>query len=156
MSGWRVALEFLSLFLAGLLAGEELVVRYGIRGPLASLDESSHIQCRQALILRLRILVPCLFLAAAVTSILTVLALGGGPGAGYRIAATTMFVVWVVLTAFGTVPINSAALEWSTTDPPPDWRATVDRWERMNTARTGLAVAAFALLVVAAGLTNVA
>ena len=31
-------IEFAALFLAGLLAGEEFVVRYGVRGPLAALE----------------------------------------------------------------------------------------------------------------------
>lgn len=34
-----IVLEFVSLFLAGLLAGEELVVRYGVHPSLAILDE---------------------------------------------------------------------------------------------------------------------
>ena len=33
----------ISVFFAGLLAGEEFVIRYGVRGPLASLEDGPHI-----------------------------------------------------------------------------------------------------------------
>jgi hypothetical protein len=32
-----------SVLFAGLLAGEEFVIRYGVRGPLATLDDGPHI-----------------------------------------------------------------------------------------------------------------
>jgi hypothetical protein len=52
----------LALFFAGLLAGEELAVRYGVRAPVAALADAVHIQLRQGLIRTLRILVPIVFL----------------------------------------------------------------------------------------------
>jgi hypothetical protein len=51
-------LGFVNLLCAGILAGEEFVVRYGIRGPIASIHPEPQIQLRQALIRRLRVLVP--------------------------------------------------------------------------------------------------
>jgi hypothetical protein len=33
-----------SVLFAGLLAGEEFVIRYGVRGPLATLDDGPHIR----------------------------------------------------------------------------------------------------------------
>jgi hypothetical protein len=47
-----------SVLFAGLLAGEEFVIRYGVRGPLASLDDQPHILLRRALIRPLRVIVP--------------------------------------------------------------------------------------------------
>ena len=48
---------FVNLLCVGLLAGEEFAICYGVRVPLASLDDQPHIQLRQALIYRLRVLV---------------------------------------------------------------------------------------------------
>lgn len=41
------------LILLGLLAGEELIVRWGVQPALASLDDRAHLQARIALVKRL-------------------------------------------------------------------------------------------------------
>jgi hypothetical protein len=62
-------LGFVNLFCAGVLAGEEVVICYGVRGPVASLDPQPGILLRQALIRRLRVLVPAIFGLAFVSGI---------------------------------------------------------------------------------------
>jgi uncharacterized membrane protein len=151
----RVAVEFISLFLAGMLAGEEFVVRYGVRGPLAALDDRTHIHMRQSLIRTLRILVPAIFVPALISAVAAAIVGGAGStGAeiAFRWAGVLALLVWTVATFFGTVPINEAALDWDLDAPPNDWKASVDRWERLNTVRTWAAVAAFACFVVTAAL----
>ena len=54
-------LGFANLLGAGLLAGEEFTIRYGVRAPIASLDVRPQIALRQTLIRRLRIVVPTVF-----------------------------------------------------------------------------------------------
>ncbi len=54
-------LDFVNLFFAGMLAGIEFVIHYGLRGPSEVLDEHSQLQLRQALIMRLKVLVPAFF-----------------------------------------------------------------------------------------------
>jgi hypothetical protein len=67
-------LDFVNLFFAGILAGIEFVIHYGLRGPSELLDEHSRLQLRQALVMRLRVLVPAFFAPTAVLGIaLTVL-----------------------------------------------------------------------------------
>jgi hypothetical protein len=133
------ALGLVSLFAAGLLAGEEFVIRFGVRGPLASLDLDAHILFRQALIRRLRVLVPAIFLVAflsgAALSVLT-----GDPFDIIGVAALAGF---ISITLGGTVPINQAVLRWNPVLPPPDWHAVIVRWERLDTTRTAAAVLAF-------------
>ena len=150
MSG-TVVTELVNLFVAGLLAGEELVVRVGVRGPLAGLEDRPHIEMRQALILRLRVVVPTIFLATLATGVAVVILVGGQVGAVARYAALLALVVWLVVTAFGTVPINAAALEWDPDAPPADWKLLIDRWERLNSVRALAAAAAFALFLIAFG-----
>jgi uncharacterized membrane protein len=140
-------LGFLGLFGAGLLAGEELAIRYGVRGPLASLDDEAHIRMRQALIRPLRVLVPAIYLATLVAAVAAAIVDGTGAGLALRCAALLALIIWITVTIFGTVPINSAAFEWEPSAPPSDWRAQVERWERLNSVRAWLAVAAFALLL---------
>jgi uncharacterized membrane protein len=47
------------------------------------------------------------------------------------------------------VPINQAVLTWDPAAPPQEWRALIDKWERLDTARTVAAIAAFGLLLLA-------
>lgn len=142
-------IEFAALFLAGLLAGEEFVVRYGVRGPLAALDDRAHIEFRQGLIRTLRVLVPAIFGPALAAGVAAAIAAGAGPGAALRWAAVLALLGWALVTLFGTVPINSGALDWRPAAPPADWKALIARWERLDTVRTWAAVLAFALFLAA-------
>ena len=144
---FHTVLDCISLFLAGMLAGEEFVVRYGVRGPLAALDDAAHIRFRVGLIHTLRILVPSIALPAFLVAIAAAIL----DGNGFRWAGVGALLVWFLVTIFGTVPINEAAIEWQPDAPPTDWKALVDRWERLNTVRTWVAILAFALLVTAVG-----
>jgi hypothetical protein len=54
-------LGFINLLCAGILAGEEFVICYGVRGPVACLGPQPGIQLREALIRRLRVLIPAIF-----------------------------------------------------------------------------------------------
>lgn len=144
-----------SVFFAGLLAGEEFVIRCGVRGPLASLPDGPHILMRQALIRSLRVLVPVLYLLTLLTTVATT-CIDGARYLPLRGAGVAALVVWMALTIGGTVPINAAAIEWDADAPPADWRTQIDRWERLNTIRTTAAVVAFALLLTSLCLTAMA
>jgi len=142
-------LGFASVFSAGLLAGEEVAIRYGVRAPVASLVDRDHIQMRQALIRRLRVLVPIVF-TSAILSGAAVTALGSaGPAFALRCAGLAALIVFISITLKGTVPINQAALTWDPAAPPQNWRRLVRRWERLDTARTWAALAAFNLFLAA-------
>lgn len=130
----------ISLFLTGLLAGEELVVRYGVRDPLGALDPVAQLHLRQALIRRLRVLVPAIMLPAVVTSIAAAVM----QPAPLRWAALGALGLFLVVTLGGTVPINQAVLTWSHHTLPDGWREVVRRWERLDTVRCWAALTAFA------------
>jgi len=142
------ALNFLSVIFAGLLAGSEFTIHYGLRAPAESLDERSQLVLRQAMVRRLRILVPAFFVPAAVFGV-AVSVLGGSPGFWFRCTAMVALLGWVLIRAIGTIPINSATLDWQIETPPKNWKALVDRAERFHDAGVFAAVVAFAALVVA-------
>ena len=64
----HVFVEYLALFFAGLLAGEEFIVTFGVRSALSTLDDAHDLALRQALIYRLRVIVPSIFLLALVSA----------------------------------------------------------------------------------------
>jgi uncharacterized membrane protein len=136
-----------SVLFAGLLAGEEFVIRYGVRSPLATLNDQPHILLRQALIRPLRILVPSIYAATLISAAAATALDGIGSGLALRCSGLAALLVWIAVTLGGTVPINAAVLDWNATAPPADWRAQIERWEQLDTVRTWAAVIAFALLL---------
>ena len=65
----QIILEFGNLFCAGILAGVEFVVCFGVRTPLRVLDVLPQIQVRQALIRVMRLVVPPVFVLTALSGI---------------------------------------------------------------------------------------
>jgi uncharacterized membrane protein len=140
-------LRFVNLLCAGILAGEEFVICFGVRGPVAGLDPQPAIQLRQSLIRKLRVLVPTVFGLAFLSGIAATLLKGLSPGLGLRCAGLLALVAFISITLTGTVPINQAALTWDAAAPPEGWRATIRKWERLDTLRTWAAIAAFSFFL---------
>src|SRR5438270_4622875 len=98
-------LDFVNLFFAGMLAGIEFVIHYGLREPSEMLDEQSQLQLRQALVMRLRVLVPAFFAPTALLGIaLTVLG-GGTAGFRFRCAAVATMLTRIVIRVIGSVTV---------------------------------------------------
>jgi uncharacterized membrane protein len=140
-------LDCASVFFAGLLAGEEFVIRFGVRGPLARLEQRSHIEMRQGLIRTLRVLVPLIFAAAFMSGVAATFVHWSDGGMPFRLASLALLVAFILITLFGTVPINKAASNWDASNPPQGWEAAIRRWESLDNIRTVLALAAFALVL---------
>jgi hypothetical protein len=144
--------EFLNLFFAGVLAGEELVICYGVRTVVAVLDQHPQIELRHALIRKLRTLVPAIFVLTALSTAAAMSLDGTGAGFRLRCLADVGLLIWVVTTLLGTVPINKDTLTWRPDAPPNNWRVLVRRRERFDIARCWAAVISFAFLVAAVGM----
>ncbi len=144
-----VIIGFSNLLCVGILAGEEFTICYGVRAPVASLEDRAHIAVRQALIYRLRVLVPAILALTILSGIAATVANGVDRGFAFRCGGLVALFTFIGLTLGGTVPINKTALTWNPAAPPTNWRALVSRWEQLNTARCWLAVAAFALFLAA-------
>jgi anthrone oxygenase-like protein len=144
--------EFVSLFFAGVLAGEELVIYYGVRTVVAVLDQQPQIQLRHALIRKLRALVPGIFILTALSGAAAMSLDGTRAGFSLRCLAALGLLIWVVTTLLGTAPINKDTLTWRPDAPPDNWRVLVGRWERFDMARCWAAVISFAFVVAAAGM----
>jgi uncharacterized membrane protein len=136
-------ISLVAAFFAGLLAGEELVICLGVRGPISRLDQRGHIQVRQALIGTLKILVPIMFGCAFVSGTASAIAAGDVGSGSYQWTSVVCLIVFMAVTLAGTVPINKAAARWDADSPPEGWQEQVRSWERLDNIRTGLAVVAF-------------
>ena len=147
-----IVLDFVNLFFAGLLAGIEFVIHYGLRAPAEVLDEHSQLQLRQAMVLRLRVLVPAFFLPAAVSGLAVTVLGSGAPGSWLRYAAMLAMLIWVAIRLVGTVPINSATLSWQLSAPPKNWKALINHAERFHNVGVWAVVLAFVFFLTATAL----
>jgi hypothetical protein len=143
-------LRFANLFFAGILAGMEAAIHYGVHPATQVLGEQSQFQLRRALVLRLRVLVPAFFVPAAASGIAVAILDGTTPGFWFRCAGMLAVLVWVAIRVIGTVPINSATLGWEAGAPPANWRALVDHAERFHNVGVWAAVMGFASFLAAA------
>ena len=147
---FAIVLDFVTVFLAGLLAGALFVIDYGV-GPaiVAVLNDQAQIQMRQVLIQSLRVLVPAIFIPAILLGgVITVLN-GFDSGFVFRLAGLLVVLTSFLLTLLGTAPINATVLTWQPSMPPTNWRTLISQWERFDKARTWAAVAAFVLFLMA-------
>src|SRR4051812_10196479 len=144
-----IVLAIANVFFAGILSGIEFVIHYGLRAPAEVLDERSQIQLRQALVLRLRVLVPAFFIPTALSAIAVTVLDGGRPGLWLRCIGILAILIWIVIRVIGTVPINSATLTWSPGAPPQNWKALVNDAERFHIVGVWAVVLAFALFLTA-------
>ena len=140
-------LPTVSLFFAGLLAGEELIVCLGVAPALARLESWAHILARQQLILRLRVVVPILLLLTIATSLAATFSVTASAHLDDRLGALVALGAFSALTLAGTVPINQTILAWDAGHLPQNWARVLRRWERLDSARLGLAIIAFALQI---------
>jgi hypothetical protein len=145
-------LHFVNLFFAGILAGIEVAIHYGISGPAEILSEQSQIRLRQALILRLRVLVPAFFVPTTLSGIAVAVLDGVAPGVWFRCAGVLAMLIWIGIRVIGTVPINRATLTWEAGAPPKNWKAQVDHAERFHVVGVWAAVMPFALFSTAVAL----
>ena len=147
-----IILDFVSVFFAGMLAGIEFVIHYGLRTPAETLDEQSQLRLRQAMVLRLRVLVPAFFVPTAILGIALTVLNSATPGFGFRCAGVAALLTWIAIRVIGTVPINSATLTWQPNAPPGNWKAQVNHAERFHIVGVWAAILAFAFFLTAVAL----
>lgn len=145
-------LVLVGLFLAGILAGIELVVRYGVHPALSALPDREHLLARHEVVRFVRVIVPSIMLPSVIVAVIVLATTGAGDGLPFRWAGVAAYAVYLAIVFLGTVPINDKFYEWDAAAPPADWRAVMRRWALIDVFRSAMAVVAFALLLVAAAL----
>ncbi len=108
-----IALQFLQLFFSGLLAGAEISIHYGIAISPGEFEEATRLLLRQAMIRRLRVLVPVLFLPSFLTTLAVLLHEWHTQRVGPQAIGLAGFLAWILIRIVRTVGINSATLEWN-------------------------------------------
>jgi hypothetical protein len=146
---WVSLLSIVSLFFAGTLAGIEIASHYGLITGADFLAEKEQVQLRQALVRRLRVLVPSFFAPAFLSTIAVTLLAGVGYALALRCVALVGYTVWIYARVVATMRINSASVDWNPSSPPPDWRSLVARAERFHIMSLWAVAIGFACLLIA-------
>lgn len=139
---------------AGLLAGIYLHDRAAAFAR-AGLSASSFVQYQQMVHVNFVRMMPPLLLGAALGALVWLLLVRSQWRAAefWLIAASLCGIVVVAaVTRLVNVPLNNQLMTWSAASPPANLRELWAPWERIDTIRTILAVAAFFLEVVALSL----
>ncbi len=145
--------DLVNVFFAGMLAGIEFVIHYGVREPAEQLPDHAQLQLRKGLVLKLRVLVPAFFIPAAILGITLTFLNISAPGFAFRCVAVVALLIWIVIRVIGTVPINSATADWPLDAPPVDWKEQVQRAERFHIVGTWAAILTFACVLIGMTLT---
>src|SRR5690242_21391659 len=149
---FMTTLDLANVFFTGMLAGIEFVIHYGVREPAEQLPDHAQLQLRKALVIKLRVLVPAFFAPAALLGIGLTFLNTTAPGFVMRCLAVVALVIWIVIRVIGTVPINSATVDWQLDAPPQDWKAQVTYAERFHIVGVWAAVLTFACFLTAVAL----
>ena len=106
-------------------------------------------EVQQSVLNTLKRFMPFVLLIALVTSVLDVI-LDSGVGGGefdFTLAAFVFFLAFLAITVKYELPINAEIEHWTPSTPPADWDVKRQRWERWQTVRAWLSVAALGCLI---------
>ena len=78
-----------------MLAGVEFSLHYGVRVPAEALSDQPRLQLRQALVRKLRVMVPALFAPTAIVGVAVAILEGGAAGLVFRCAGLFALLIWV-------------------------------------------------------------
>jgi hypothetical protein len=148
----RLILIFLNLLCVGILAGLEIMAHYGLRGIDIGMDDRSQLQLRKKLVLNIRVLVPAFFLPTLLTALVITVLAGASAGLWLRLIGLLGLLVWIMLRVVGTVPINSATVDWDLANLPKDWKAQIAHAERFHDIGVWAVVICFACFLASAAM----
>ena len=142
-------IELFNLFCAGILAGIEVAVHYAFQPSILKMEERQQVYLRQGLIRKLRWMVPAFFVPMALSGIAITIIPGTQPALYFHLASILAIIVWILIRIVGTVPVNSATIEWNPDSPPKDWKEQIAKVERFHILGTWAAILAFIFFLAA-------
>ncbi len=137
----------LTLGVVGFTACAEFGSYAFVHPVIRQLPPRFHLTVEQGLLRTFGRVMPPLMTLSVVTTIgYAVNGSGQGGPAGWRWAAAAALTASLVSTLAVNVRINLATGRWDPASPPPDWKATRNRWERFQGLRSWLLLIGFLLL----------
>lgn len=139
--------RFVNLVLAGMLAGNEFGTWAAVHPSLAKLSPPERIRAEQELTRRFSGIMPFWMGSTIVSCLLALPSSRGSAGFRSTLLGTVCFLVMLVSTRIGNVPINERVLEIEPENDQEEFAALRKRWDRLHTLRVALNVAGLGFLV---------
>jgi uncharacterized membrane protein len=153
-----LVVRIVALICTGLSAGIFLGHRAGVSLAMPILNPSSFIQLQQVIHKTFVRMMPVLILGALVGSAAWAILLRSH----WRTdefwlvsAASAAMMCILAMTRAVNIPINRRLMTWDAAAPPSDLRVVWAPWERIHSARTVLAIVAFAAEVIALSISRI-
>lgn len=144
-----VTIRFVSLFLTALLVGTMFGIWLGFNP--AALSSSAFVEMQQNAIRALNVSFPVLgFVCIVLTATLAVLTKADKRARWLLVIAALCLAAAGLITRFANQPINAVVMSWSAQAPASNWAELRDTWWHWHTLRTAVALAGFALALLAA------
>jgi uncharacterized membrane protein len=143
------SIRFVSLLLTALLVGTMFGIWLGYNP--ATLSSSAFVEMQQNAIRALNVPLPMLGLVCIVlTAALAALTKADKRARWLLLIAALCLAAAGLITRFANQPINAVVMSWSAQAPASNWAELRDTWWHWHTLRTAVAVAGFALALLAA------
>lgn len=146
-----IFLHVTAIVIAGLMVGNELAVSVFVHPSLSQLNDTVHAPSAQSLARIYGKVMPFWY---GLVLILTVavainLHLAWSEAEWIAILSVALWLLSIIFTLIGPVPINNQVIGWDLKHLPPDWKDLRKRWDWLHSIRVGIVFAAFVFLVTA-------
>jgi uncharacterized membrane protein len=149
-----MVLQLIAVLVIGLMCGSELNVALFAHPMLNRLPVDVHVPVRSSLAALLGRVMPFWMATSTLLNLLLILPIVRLNVAAWRLALAAFVVqaLAVVFSLVAPVPINNRIATWAPRSLPDDWKAQERRWDVYHWFRTAGLIAAFALLILSAGM----
>ncbi|MES2374757.1 MAG: DUF1772 domain-containing protein [Bacteroidota bacterium] len=143
-------IQLITLALSGLIAGTFFYGTFCVLPAFYEVPSTIHLGFRTTLMQHNKFLVMLLVILAIGFNFIYYINIRKTGKAGIAcLLALICTLVSLVVTRFGSVPINILMKTWDTSLPPADWLIILKKWDLYNAIRTTTSIVGFILLMLA-------
>ena len=148
-------IKFSTLFLSGLIAGTFFYGTFCVLPAFYEVSSDIHLAFRTTLMRHNKVLVMLLVvLEIAFNSIYFYQIRKIKIARTLCLLAFIFTLISLIVTRFGSVPINLVMKTWAPSAPPSDWIAILGKWDFYNAIRTITSIGSFVLLLITSDIQN--
>lgn len=138
-----------TVVIAGLMVGNEFAVSTFVHPSFSQLDDTAHAPSAQSLARVYGRVMPFWYALVLILTVVVTINLRQAQSEALWLAivSTALWVLSIVFTLIGPVPINNQVINWDLEHLPPNWKDLRSRWDQLHAVRVAIVFAAFVCLV---------
>lgn len=144
-----IFLYVITVVIMGLMVGNELAVSAFVNPSLSQLNDTAHAPSAQSLARIYGRVMPYWYALVLILTVIVAINLYQAQSEALWLAIVSigLWVLSIVFTLIGPVPINNKVIDWDLEQLPPDWKDLRKQWDRLHAIRVTILFAAFVCLV---------